>query len=368
MEEKDKTAFNVKPTGKNVVEGVEKLNVKKINFYAMTFFLFVFGGAMLFKPSYKKPTKKSGAPGKEVLSVGSVVDTFPKGYEDIKYREPQIKEKNAKIRTKESQEEIIRKTEEIESLKNSFRSKRDSLSFKGLNLKELMITDEEFKRSKTGLNLSLKNENKLIESKFISNKTRVTRSRPEGKYSLMMGTVVHALLETGLNSDLPGKIRGKISQDVYDFSGRYVLIPQDAKLYGEYQSQIIYGQERIFATFSRIVFPDESWLDLNEMPGVDMSGYAGFGATVDNHFLDIAKNVVLGVVAGAGAQVAIGGSRTQNPTFGQLASEGAATQINSTLQQIISRQLRVQPTLKKEPGERISVFVTKDIYLEPYLN
>ena len=88
--------------------------------------------------------------------------------------------------------------------------------------------------------------------------------------------LIPSLLITGINSDLPGQITGQVRTNVYDTAtGRYLLIPQGAKIIGVYDSQIAYGQERILIAWKRILFPNGKSIDLEGMPGVDLSGYAG---------------------------------------------------------------------------------------------
>jgi len=88
---------------------------------------------------------------------------------------------------------------------------------------------------------------------------------------------------------------------------------------------------------------------------------------VDNHWWKLAQGVVLGSLLGAAAQESYGGGvSTANPALGQLAAAGAAQNINSAGQQIVQKDLQVQPTLVVRPGRRVAVFVTKDIELPPY--
>ena len=65
------------------------------------------------------------------------------------------------------------------------------------------------------------------------------------------GTLIPGILETAIVSDLPGQIRAIVSQDVYSFDGRRVLIPTGTRLIGEYQSEITRGQKRIFVIWTR---------------------------------------------------------------------------------------------------------------------
>jgi type IV secretion system protein VirB10 len=182
------------------------------------------------------------------------------------------------------------------------------------------------------------------------------------------GTLISAVLLTGINSDLPGMITAQVAETVYDtVSGKHVLIPQGSTLIGEYDSRVTYGQERVLFVWTRVRFPNGSSVSLESMPGTDLSGFAGVRDKVDNHLWKLAQGVVLGSLLGAAAQESYGGGiSTANPSLGQLASAGAAQNINSAGQQIVQKDLQVQPTLIVRPGQRVAVFVTKDVELPPY--
>jgi type IV secretion system protein VirB10 len=191
---------------------------------------------------------------------------------------------------------------------------------------------------------------------------------PTNRVFLGAGSLIPAVLLTGINSDLPGMITAQVSAPVYDtVSGGHVLIPQGATLIGEYDSRITYGQARVLFVWTRIRFPNGSSLSLEGMPGTDLSGFAGVRNKVDNHWWRLAQGVVLGSLIGATAQESYGGGlSTANPSLGQLAAAGAAQNINSAGQQIVQKDLQVQPTLVIRPGQRVAVFVTRDIALPPY--
>lgn len=191
--------------------------------------------------------------------------------------------------------------------------------------------------------------------------------RPRSPYTLMAGTIIPGVLISGINSDLPGQIVGQVSENVYDTaSGRYLLVPQGAKVIGQYDSRVVYGQDRVLVVWTRIGFPDGSAVSLDGMPGMDVSGYAGLSDKVNHHFLRLLTGVVLGSVIGAGAQVAQGDTGTLNPSFPQLALQGAAQNINQAGQRITEKNLSIQPTIEVRPGHRFSVFVTKDVVLPPF--
>lgn len=189
---------------------------------------------------------------------------------------------------------------------------------------------------------------------------------PTSPYTILAGTIAPGFLQTGINSDLPGQISGLLSQNVYDtVTGKHLLLPQGTKVIGMYDSRVTYGQERVLIVWTRLCRPDGSCIDLEGMPGTDLSGYAGLTGEVDHHYLKLLGGVIVGSILGASSQMATG-SNTQNPSFSQLATQGAAQNINQVGQQITRKQLGVQPTIKIHPGDPFTIFTTKDIVIPPY--
>ena len=181
------------------------------------------------------------------------------------------------------------------------------------------------------------------------------------------GTVIPGVFLTGINSDLPGQITGQVSQNVYDsVTGTQLLIPQGAMLIGEYDAKVTYGQQRVLLVWNRIRLPNGSSISLEGMPGVDLSGYAGASDQVNNHWLKLTTGVIFGSLLGAGTQVAQGSTSTANPSFGQLAAQGAGQSVNQAGQDLTRKNLGIQPTLEIRPGMRFNVFVTKDIGMPAY--
>jgi type IV secretion system protein VirB10 len=114
------------------------------------------------------------------------------------------------------------------------------------------------------------------------------------RYEFKTGTVIPGVMVSGVNFDLPGSLIAQVSQNVYDTAiGRSLLIPQGFKLYGVYDSRVVYGQSRVLIAWNRIIFPDGSSVALGAMPGADIAGYAGFHDQVDNHYLRIFGSAVL---------------------------------------------------------------------------
>jgi type IV secretory pathway VirB10-like protein len=112
------------------------------------------------------------------------------------------------------------------------------------------------------------------------------RLRPPSPYTLVAGSVIPAVLVSGIDSDMPGPILAQVSENVFDSaSGRSLLIPQGSKLIGTSTSATTSGQQRVQIAWRRLIFPNTASMDLPQMPGTDQGGYAGFSDQVNNHYL-----------------------------------------------------------------------------------
>lgn len=150
-------------------------------------------------------------------------------------------------------------------------------------------------------------------------------------------------------------------------TGNHLLLPQGTKVIGEYDSRIVYGQERVLIVWTRLILPNGKSISLEGMPGVDLSGSAGLTDQVNNHWGRLITGVVLSSLLGAGAQIAQG--RTYNsldPSYGELATQGFAQNMNQVGQQITRKDLNIQPTIEIRQGFRFNIFVNKDVTLEPF--
>jgi len=185
------------------------------------------------------------------------------------------------------------------------------------------------------------------------------------------GTLIPGLLETAINSDLPGQIRAITSQDVYSFDGRRVLIPTGTRLIGEYQSDVIRGQKRIFVIWTRLLRNDGVTVRLNSI-GTDSLGRSGLTGIVDNKWRERFDSAILLSIVGAGSSYLTGyGSnqyRSSNGTgetdsdrAAELARETIAQTFSDMANKALSENLRIPPTISVHQGERIFVYVRQDL-------
>ena len=183
-------------------------------------------------------------------------------------------------------------------------------------------------------------------------------------YVVQAGTLIAGALLTGIQSDLPGQITGQVTENVYDSpTGRYLLIPQGAKLIGIYDSQITFGQSRVLLVWTRLIMPNGRSMVLERQPGTDPQGYSGLEDGVDNHWGELFKAALLSTLLSVGSEA--GTSGQQNDLI-QAIRQGASNSFSQTGQQIVGRQLNIQPTLTIRPGFPVRIFVNHDLVLAPY--
>ena len=192
---------------------------------------------------------------------------------------------------------------------------------------------------------------------------------PLARHELFAGSVIPAVMLTGIDSDLPGTISAQVRQTVYDsLNPSVVLIPQGTRLIGQYSSQIAYGQSRVLVAWSRLIFPNGATIDLRGMEGTDGKGQAGFHDQVDNHYFRVFGSAILMSLLGVGAQL----SQPQNsgalntPSASQQAAAATAQQLNNVGTNLLNRNLNIQPTLVIRPGYAFNVLVNRMMILPAY--
>ena len=194
-----------------------------------------------------------------------------------------------------------------------------------------------------------------------------TIQTPRSSTELMAGSIIPAALLTGINSDLPGEIIATVTTPVYDtVTGHTLLIPQGARLIGQYDSQISYGQSRVLLAWTRLVMPNGHSIVLDQLPGVDPSGQAGLEDRVDWHIKRLASGALVSTLLSVGSELAIPDRNGSNSVLIIGTKQGLEDSLNQVGQEITRRNLDVQPTLRIRPGLPFNVIVAKDLVLEQY--
>lgn len=175
------------------------------------------------------------------------------------------------------------------------------------------------------------------------------RSMTNPATTVTEGTMIPAILETAINTDVPGFVRAVVSQDVRSFDGTRVLVPRSSRLIGQYQSGVQQGQTRAYVIWTRLIRPDGASVNIAS-PAVGFDGTAGLAGDVDNHFFRrFGSSMLLSVVGGLGT-IASGGTSVVLGGAGQSAASIAAQQDGA-----------IGPTIRVRMGEPIRVFTSRDL-------
>jgi len=156
----------------------------------------------------------------------------------------------------------------------------------------------------------------------------------------------------------------QVSEDVFDsLHAEDLVIPRGARLIGQYNSHISSGQQRLMASFHRLILPNGTSLDLEKMEGADIGGSAGLKGEVDTHFWARFGQAFL--TAGLAHAAAPSASVSANPGFpASVLGPNAAGQIliDTTRVDLQANGL-LQPTLLIHRGDPFVVMVNRDLSL-----
>jgi len=127
------------------------------------------------------------------------------------------------------------------------------------------------------------------------------------------------------------------------------------------------GAHRVLVVWHRLIYPDASEVNIENMNGADQSGYAGFKDKTDGHFWPTFRNALMLSAITAGAQL----SQPQATTGSTISSQqilaaAMGMQMNNLGMSTISRNLNQPPTIEIRPGYVFNVMINKDMILAPW--
>jgi type IV secretion system protein VirB10 len=203
-------------------------------------------------------------------------------------------------------------------------------------------------------------------------------------HTIAQGKLLTAVLETAINTEIPGSVRAVVSRDVYGEAGNDVLIPRGSRLFGSYSSRINQGQGRVEISWQRLIRPDGVDLAI-AFNASDQFGRSGIPGDVDSKYGSIiASSLLTSILAVGGVAAAQSlltndtqATTTVNPTQGTTTTTGSATNqaifdvsrtIVNTVGQLIGNSMNVVPVIRVPQGTRITVIVNSDIVIPSQKN
>ncbi len=181
------------------------------------------------------------------------------------------------------------------------------------------------------------------------------RALPTQRLLLPKGAFLDCTLETAIDSTLPGMTTCVLATDTFSVDGSVVLLERGSKLVGETRGEVHQGTARIFVLWTEARTPTGVIVPLAS-PGTDELGRSGLPGEVDRHFWDRFGAAILVSMIDGGIQAAVqsrssnGGTVIYNPT--------ATTDVTT---EVLKSTIAIPPTVRKANGDRIQVFVARDL-------
>lgn len=185
-------------------------------------------------------------------------------------------------------------------------------------------------------------------------------------YSLWDGTIITGAIETAVNTDNPGQVIARVTENVYSsYDSSFLLIPAGTLLFADYNSNVSYGQNRIQIAWNLLIRPDGYRLQLGNMNGVDAQGQSGTKGNVTNHPFETLK--ALGLVAMYSIiQTEVNSTiNGQNNEYVQNALTDVYTEASKLGHKIVDRALEIKPTIKLKQGDEIKIITNAPLELPP---
>ena len=169
--------------------------------------------------------------------------------------------------------------------------------------------------------------------------------------TVTQGTLIPAILETAIDTNVPGYVRAVVSQDVRSFDGTKILVPRSSRLIGQYQSGMQNGQKRAYVIWTRLIRPDGASVNLAS-PAIGFDGTTGLQGEVSGNgfFKRFGSAMLLSVVGGLGT-IATGGA-------GAVVLGGTGT---SAAAAAAEQDGKRSPTVRVRQGEPIRIFTARDL-------
>jgi len=180
-------------------------------------------------------------------------------------------------------------------------------------------------------------------------------------FLITQGTMVDCALETRINSTVSGMTSCHLTRDIYSSNGKVILLDRGSKVIGFYQSGMQQGQARIFVNWTRVETPRGVIINFDS-PGTDPLGGAGVEGYVDNHFwqrfggaimLSLIDDIATAATAAALSDNKSGGNQINFSTTNQSRQDMAAEALRNSI--------NIPPTLYKNQGERVSIYIARDL-------
>lgn len=180
--------------------------------------------------------------------------------------------------------------------------------------------------------------------------------------TIVQGTIITAVLETAINTELPGNIRAQVMRPVYSFDGQTVLMPAGTRLIGSYNPEISIAQKRVLIAWNRAITPEGKSVKL-AATGIDRLGRGGQAGNVDTRFGERFGTAILITAISAIPSFLANDDANGNTTTGAATdvAQDASDDLKDATEDILEEYLSLPPIIRIPQGTLMNVLVNQDL-------
>ena len=179
-------------------------------------------------------------------------------------------------------------------------------------------------------------------------------------FMMTQGNLLDCSLDVAISSAVPGMTKCTLTRSVYGDDRKVVLLERGTELTGQYQGGLQQGQKRLFILWVRAKTPAGVVITLSS-PGTDSLGRSGVDGFVDTHFFErFGAGLLLSVIDDV---FQIASARAQNGNSGTtvVLPQNTTQTTKSAAAIAVENDVHIPPTLDKNQGEHVSIFVARDL-------
>ena len=211
-----------------------------------------------------------------------------------------------------------------------------------------------------------KNESFLKSEASSVVQTSMSQKLRDPSRTVVQGTIISAVLETAIDTQLPGNLRAQVIEPVYSFDGSRVVMPAGTILIGQFRNDVDLAQKRVLIAWNRAITPNGQSVALGST-GTDTLGRAGTEGNVDNRYgTKFGAAILVSAITALPQMMSAAGRSSSSGTTvnigggSQLASQ-AGTQIGGQASSVLDQYLSLPPVIRVPQGEEIRIFVNRDL-------
>ena len=174
-----------------------------------------------------------------------------------------------------------------------------------------------------------------------------------------------AVLANRLDGTDAAPVIGLVTNPVYAHAGHVVVVPAGARIIGETRPVRTVNDTRLAVAFHRLVMPDGRTYRLEQTRGLNARGDAGLRDQVNRHYwATFGAAGAVGLISGLAqwlGTAGLPGDSNETVVIGGVANTTAQSAL-----QVMNRFLNRFPTVTIREGNRLKVYLARDLDLPAY--